>query len=118
MARREFSAKTKAQAFERSGGNCECCTAKLTVGKFAYDHVIPDALGGEPVLSNCEVLCTNCHGEKTAKGDVPRIAEAVRTHHKHISAKPPSRNPIPGSRNTRYRKRMDGKVVLRQEATR
>lgn len=91
MPRREFSAKTKALAFERAGGNCECCTARLTVGKFHYDHVIPDALGGEPVLSNCMVLCTNCHGAKTHKEDVPRIAKAVRTNRKHIGAVRPKR---------------------------
>lgn len=88
MARREFPAKVKALAFERAGGNCEGCTARLTVGKFHYDHVIPDALSGEPVLSNCAVLCTNCHGAKTAKEDVPRIAKAVRTHRKNINARP------------------------------
>jgi len=88
MARREFSAKVRALAFERAGGHCEGCTARLTVGKFAYDHVVPDALGGEPVLTNCEVLCTNCHGAKTHKGDVPRIAKAVRTNRKHIGARP------------------------------
>lgn len=86
MARQEFPAKVKALAFERAGGHCEGCTARLTVGKFHYDHVIPDALGGEPILSNCAVLCTNCHGAKTAKGDVPRIAKAVRTNRKHINA--------------------------------
>jgi 5-methylcytosine-specific restriction endonuclease McrA len=86
MARQEFPAKVKALAFERAGGHCEQCTARLTVGKFHYDHVIPDALGGEPVLTNCAVLCTNCHGAKTHKGDVPRIAKAVRTNRKHINA--------------------------------
>ena len=88
MARQEFSTKVRALAFERAGGHCEGCTARLTVGKFHYDHVIPDALGGEPILTNCAVLCTNCHGEKTAKGDVPRIAKAVRTSRKHINARP------------------------------
>jgi len=88
MARREFSAKVRALAFERAGGHCEGCTARLTVGKFHYDHIIPDALSGEPVLSNCAVLCTNCHGAKTAKGDVPRIAKAVRTYRKNIDARP------------------------------
>ena len=114
MARQEFTRKVREQAFLRSGGNCEGCGAHLYVGKFEYDHRIPCALGGEPTLGNCVVLCTNCHGAKTAKEDVPRIAKAVRGHAKHIGAKPPSRNPIPGSRNTPYRKRMDGTVVLRQ----
>jgi hypothetical protein len=51
-------------------------------------HVYIDPLGGEPILTNCAVLCTNCHGEKTAKGDVPRIAKAVRTYRKNIDARP------------------------------
>ena len=113
-SRREFSPKVKAAAFERANGHCEECTAHLYPGRFAYDHVIPDALGGEPTLENCAVLCTACHGRKTAKGDVPRIAKAVREHQKHIGARK-SKNPIPGSRSTRFRKRMDGAVVIRSE---
>lgn len=88
MARREFTAKVKEIAKARAGGHCEGCTAPLTVGKFAYDHILPCALGGEPTLQNCAVLCTNCHGAKTAKEDVPRIAKAVRTSRKHINARP------------------------------
>jgi 5-methylcytosine-specific restriction endonuclease McrA len=78
--RQEFSRKTKAKAFERCKGFCESCGVKLTVGKYHYDHEIPDALGGENVLENCKVLCTACHGTKTATEDVPRIAKAARQH--------------------------------------
>lgn len=78
--RSEFSRKTKRQAFERCKGHCEGCGVKLTVGKFHYDHTVPDALGGENILENCQVLCTACHGDKTAKEDVPRIAKASRQH--------------------------------------
>lgn len=76
--RREFSAKIKLAAFERASGNCEGCGCRLTPGRFAYDHRIPDAMGGEPTLDNCQVLCSGCHGVKTAKGDVPTIAKSVR----------------------------------------
>ena len=48
--RTEFSAKTKAQAFERANGYCEKgCGAKLSIGKFRYDHIITDWIGGENV---------------------------------------------------------------------
>lgn len=86
MSRSEFSKKTKAQAYERSGGNCEMCGVKLQIGKFHYDHEIPDALGGSNDLENCNVACTACHGVKTTMEDVPRIAKMKRLHANHIGA--------------------------------
>jgi 5-methylcytosine-specific restriction endonuclease McrA len=88
--RAEFSKKVKVQAFDRAKGRCEKCSAFLMPGKFHYDHRIPDAMGGEPIIENCDVLCTACHGEKTATVDAPRIAKTKRMHAKHIGAKVPS----------------------------
>jgi 5-methylcytosine-specific restriction protein A len=88
--RREFPAKVRVAAFQRANGQCESCTARLVPGKFAYDHDLPDWLGGEPVLSNCRVLCDACHGAKTAGEDVPRIAKAKRQRAKHAGIRPPS----------------------------
>ncbi len=107
--RREFSAKVKVAAYERSQGRCEGCGSVLHVGRFAYDHQIPDGLGGEPTLENCMVLCTSCHGAKTAGADVPRIATMKRQKAKHLGAKTTSR-PIPGSKASGIRRRMNGKV--------
>lgn len=64
--RREFPRKVKAQAFERSQGNCEGCGARLRVGEAEYDHHLADVLGGEPTLDNCRVLCRLCHKDATA----------------------------------------------------
>lgn len=117
MSRREFPAKVKAAAFERANGCCENskCGVRLSVGKFHYDHVIPDALGGEPTLENCAVLCHPCHLVKTAGEDVPRIAKTKRIRNNHIGAKVPSRNPLPGSRASGWKRRMDGTVVRREK---
>ena len=78
MTRRAFPDKVKLAAFHRAAGKCERCTARLYAGKFHYDHCIPDAMGGKPTLENCQVLCTACHGCKTATADVPDIARAKR----------------------------------------
>lgn len=107
--RREFPAKVKVAAYERSQGCCKGCGAVLHVGRFHYDHDIPDALGGEPVLSNCVVLCAPCHSAKTTGADVPRIAKTRRQRAAHIGAKT-SKRPLPGSRASGIRKRMDGTV--------
>lgn len=114
MSRREFPAKVRVAAYERSGGACEACRAPLQPGRIHYDHVIPDALGGEPTLSNCEVLCTPCHGQKTATGDVPRIAKMKRQRANHIGARVKTGPPIPGSKRSPWKRKMDGTIVPRK----
>jgi 5-methylcytosine-specific restriction protein A len=115
-SRREFPNKVRIAAFERAKGHCEKCTARLVVGKFAYDHVIADALGGEPTLGNCAVLCDSCHGEKTP-GDKTAAAKVKRTTRKLVAGiKKPStfRKPreLPGYRYDSWRK-----VYVKETAT-
>lgn len=112
MSRREFRKAVKLAAWERCGGVCDKCTTYLFPGRFQYDHDIPDGLGGEPTLDNCLVLCSACHGAKTAKVDVPRIAKTKRVKAAHLGIKATKR-PMPGSRASGLRKRMNGKVERR-----
>lgn len=83
--RRDFPRKVKAQAILRANGCCEECGAKLKVGEAEVDHVLPDALGGEPILSNARVLCRVCHRAKTTE-DICRIRKADRARDKHTGA--------------------------------
>lgn len=106
--REEFPAKVKVAAFERANGRCESCTARLCLGHYQYDHVIPTALGGPPTLENCQVICSSCHMVKTARTDVPQIARSERIRRKHIGAKSRPRKPMPGSRASAWKHRMDG----------
>jgi 5-methylcytosine-specific restriction enzyme A len=91
MRRREFSKQVKRDAFLRANGCCEGenCGAKLSLGKFHYDHQIPDGLGGEPTLENCQVLCAPCHKIKTTKQDVPAIAKTKRIQDRQRGIKKP-----------------------------
>lgn len=89
--RQEFPRAVKAKAFARAGGQCEGCTARLVPGKFAYDHDLPDGLGGGPTLANCKVLCDACHDAKTAGRDVPTIAKMKRQRDSHIGARTATR---------------------------
>lgn len=116
MKRREFPAKVKVAAFERAKGRCEGagCGAVLSVGKFHYDHAIPDGLGGEPTLDNCQVLCHACHADKTRHSDVPRIAKAKRQQYRHSGARAPGKRPIPGSKRTPWRKKLNGTTERRE----
>ena len=98
MTRLEFSATTKRKAFDRAmmqGGKCQCgCGQDLQPPRIAYDHILPDALGGKPELANCQVLNAACHQRKTSTEDVPRIRKADRQKVASINAKPSPKQPI------------------------
>lgn len=87
--RTEFTGKIKITAWLRSDGRCENCTAKLFTGNAHYDHRVPDAMGGEATLANCQVLCRACHSVKTTKGDVPAIAKAKRRERRNAGIRKP-----------------------------
>lgn len=106
MRRREFPAKVKDAAFDRAKGACQQCTRPLSPGDIHYDHIIPDGSGGEPILTNCQVLCRSCHGTKT-RGDVRTIAKGKRIKRNHIGAR--KRSKFRGWR------RFDGTIVHTEE---
>jgi 5-methylcytosine-specific restriction endonuclease McrA len=110
MSRREFPARVKAAVALRAAGHCERCGIKLRFGEGQYDHVLPDALGGEPVADNCELLCSPCHRAKTTD-DVGRIRKADRQR-KVMEGRKTTR-PMPGSRASRWKRRLDGTTVER-----
>jgi len=111
MSRREFSKAVMREAFARCGGKCEGCGNHLYAGKYQYDHIIADSIGGEPVLSNCAVLCSGCHAEKTTKLDTPRAAKTKRQRDRHLGIRTPSR--MPGSRGSQWKMKIGGGVVRR-----
>lgn len=107
--RREFSKQVKRDAFMRANGQCEGklaggsrCGSRLEANKFHYDHELPDALGGEPELWNCQVLCVACHKTKTGKQDMPRIAKVKRIQDREKGIRRPRKI-------TRWR-RFDGSI--------
>lgn len=119
MARREFSRTVRAQALLRAQMCCEGildsgerCNANLKLKPFEFDHNNPDGLTGEPTLGNCIVTCIPCHRAKT-KRDVGAIAKAKRVEAKHLGITRPKSRPMPGTKASGFRKRMDGRVERR-----
>lgn len=90
MARREFPRAVRIAVIKRAtiAGviRCEECHGEAT--RHEIDHVNPDALTGEPTLTNAMLLCRSCHAEKT-KADVANIARAKRREAKHLGADEP-----------------------------
>lgn len=111
MTRRNFSKAIKLRAWERCGGKCERCHQKI-VGVAEYDHTIPDRLDGEPTLKNCTVLCARCHRTKTSTLDRPAIDKDRRIEKKRAGLK--QGQPMPGSRRSGWKRRMDGTTVRRE----
>lgn len=112
--RREFPTKIKLAAWALAKCKCERCSVQIRPGNGPhYDHRVPDAVNGEPTLANCQVLCKTCHGIKTAKVDVPAIAKTKRVLTGVARAERPKSRPMPGSRASAWKRRMDGTVVKR-----
>jgi hypothetical protein len=88
------------------------CTAKLFPGKTFYEHVIPDGLGGEPTAENGAALCFDCWRAKTRAYDVPQVARAKRVSEKQFGVRK-SKTPLPAGRHSRWKRKLNGKVVLR-----
>src|SRR5690348_14441431 len=107
MSRREFSRQVKRAALERAGGRCEASGAFYGLSSVArcymplnhgveFDHVIADAIGGEPTLANCLCVCKRCHLWKSARRDTPLAAKTKRQQDKHNGIRKASI--FPGSR--------------------
>jgi 5-methylcytosine-specific restriction protein A len=114
MARTEFPRKILAAGYERAGGCCEKCGAKLKVGEGRGDHIIPDQLGGPATLDNLQILCVPCHADKT-RSDVRQIRKSDRQRDKHTGAFKPRGRPMPGSRASGWKRTMDGRTIRRED---
>jgi hypothetical protein len=120
---RIFSKPIKRAALKRSGQRCEAegelyglpqgvrCSADLAYG-VEFDHSILWANSRDSSLDNCLAVCPSCHRFKTAKHDTPLAAKTVRQRDKHAGLRE-TRNPLPGSKASKWKRRMDGTVEPR-----
>ena len=117
MNRRDhFTRKIIRHAKDRADGRCEnrMCRAVLKTGEGEADHILPVEMGGESTLINCQILCRVCHAAKT-KRDIQRIRKSDRQRDKFSGAyqQGRKRQVMPGSRASKWKRKMDGTVVLR-----
>ena len=122
MSRKEFTKSTKRAALKRANSQCEAvgvmyglepdtrCGKSLAHG-VEFDHIILAANGGDASLENCAAVCIPCHRYKTAKHDTPMAAKTVRLFDKNSGIR--RQATMPGSRNSRWKRRMDGTVERR-----
>lgn len=75
------------------------------------EHLVPLADGGSNDLSNRDIAHRKCAQLKTQREAVSR-GKLRRAAEKHLGAKT-SNNPMPGSRRSQWKRKMDGSVVRR-----
>jgi 5-methylcytosine-specific restriction endonuclease McrA len=110
-SRRSLSPLQRLKVFEAAAGRCHLCDQRIQVGdKWDVEHVRPLALGGADDAANMRPAHKDCHKDKT-KADAASWSKAKRMKAKLLGAKKPSR--MPGSRDSRFKRKMNGEVVLR-----
>lgn len=117
--RQEFSKPVRIEIFRRAGGpgnlRCEVCSIALGGKRFEVDHVlecwemedIEHGLRPPLTAEDGKVLCIPCHQEKTGRKAGERakgkrlVAKAARAEKKYS-------RPIPGSKASGWRHKVDG----------
>ena len=111
--RKSLTTKQRVAIFQAADGVCDICQGCIQVGeRWEVSHRIPLALGGKDESGNMYPAHAKCHRAHTSDVDVPAIAQAKRREAQHLGARQ-SRNPLPGGRNSKWRKKLDGSVVPR-----
>lgn len=109
--------RVKARIVLAQGGICACgCGTKL--GEYGegieFDHRQALILGGENREGNLRALRPMCHKGKT-RADVAQKSKEARKRNKGYGFKKTVTRPMPGSRKSPLKKRVDGSVVRREE---
>lgn len=113
MPRKRYSASAIVAWFLEHDGRCHICGGKIMPGeRWEREHLVPLAQGGSDDLDNQRPAHALCHKGKTAQ-DAGDTARAKRRQAAHLGIKRP-RRPMPGSRASGLKKRMDGTVCRRE----
>jgi len=102
--------------FERHNGICCICGKKITARhKWIDEHLIPLGLGGTNDPSNRGPAHDFCADAKThgKDGDLARIAKAKRVKMRHLGIRRRKGPPIPGSKDSPWKRKLDGTLVRR-----
>lgn len=116
--RKRLSPKQRLAIWERDRGVCALCHCAINgvKEKWIVEHMIALELGGADDESNMAVVHKTCADEKTGgkKGDHAMAAKAKRAKRIHLGIKE-SKNPLPGGKGSKWKKKIGGGVVRRDE---
>ena len=99
--------RVRLRVLDRAGHRCQKCTKFRVAGEaWGCDHVVAIINGGMNAESNLQALCENCHRSKT-RLDIARKALTAASKKRHLGLKK-SKNPMPGSRGSKWKRKMNG----------
>lgn len=110
VARRYMSQKQRVELVLSQDGRCAICGEKLHPGNIEFDHIQALEHDGDNAADNWRALCTSpCHKDKT-RADHQARAKRDRIA---IGGRQRKGPPMDGSRQSKFKRRMDGTVVTR-----
>jgi len=114
VKRMEFSHATRKGGLARSKGHCERCGSPFSPSnRPEFHHITEAAEGGKATLDNCQVLGAKCCHRKETREYVARKSKANRQSNEGHWLKE-TKASMPGSKGSKWRKRMNGIVELRE----
>lgn len=66
LSLRSFPDKIKRAVYEKQSGKCAFCGQAFEIERMQGDHIVPWSRGGTTVIENCQMLCAQCNGTKSA----------------------------------------------------
>ena len=113
MAKRlTITPKRRAEIFRDAGGVCHLCSRRISPGEtWEVEHPKAIGLGGADNSTNWLPAHVDCHAGKTRQ-DIKIMRKADRQMKAHIGVKS-SRAVMPGSRRSKWKRKLSGEVVER-----
>ena len=106
--RKAISHKLRVFLWSKQQGKCAICGCELVGNRMEFDHIQALVHGGDNEADNWRILCIDCHKSKT-KSDVHAKAKVQRLRY----GKPKRSAPMAGSRNSAWKRHLDGTVSKR-----
>lgn len=115
--RKPLTDQERARLFLERGGRCHRCTRKIMRGEKWFDeHVHSLGTAGTNAWNNRALTCVNCFPEKNAE-DAKKVAKGRSIAVNMIIPRSQRRSkgaPMPGSRKSLWKKKMDGTTERRR----
>lgn len=106
--------RVRIRTFERYDGHCALCGVKIVAQGWICDHALALVNGGKNEESNLQPLCSWCNKVKTA-ADIATKSKTARIKARHLGLSARRSSAMPGSRASKFKRKINGQVVLRDE---
>lgn len=104
--------RVKVRVFDRYGGRCYLTGVQLRPGHWECEHVKALINGGEHRESNLAPVAKVAHKAKSA-ADMAEKSKVYQVRKKHIGVKTRKGPPMPGSKASPYKRKINGTIERR-----